>query len=255
MCQIGSGRGVWDREVSGSDEGEEHHEAEEQQHEDHVHPQRSNHEEEAYDGHCDVVERLARIVSRAVRTAQFGEGGHGVGPDVLLVGQGTPMRSENDEDGKGERVAQDELGHTGERHGNAAQEIVVARQADKGVRRDGAGKLNQGHHRARIRHHEADEAEEGRVCCDAFAPSVAINHRFWTNSETKRTEPFGIIAMTWWFRLEEHALVLLWAERDGDLATQRRAVPVAGGSGMIDLLHCCCGRLVLSGGRERRRKG
>jgi len=84
--------------------------------------------------HCDVVEDLRRVVGRTVRATFGSECGCDLVHRVLVVREGTPVGSVNDEDGEGESISENELCETCDHHSNTSEEVVVGSEANKGVR-------------------------------------------------------------------------------------------------------------------------
>jgi len=166
----------------------------------------------------------------------------------------------------GRTVSEDELGDTGEVHGDGAEEVVVAGEAGEGVGRDGALELAEGEDGGGVWDEESEQTEERRV---GWMMGVSAGRVWWFVGPVhsrdgdgrrlvgKRTEPLRQITATRRRGLEKESLVLLVAQRHGHGSAQGGTV--AGGDllvqlgahavlALFDVFHC--GRM-----REKMRVG
>jgi len=115
--------------------------------------------------HGDVVEALGGVVGCSEGAARGGEGGRCRVQRVLVVGETAPVAAVDDEDGEGEGVAENELGDSGDVHGDGAEEVVVAVKATYRGDWRGSLKATQAEDGRGVWDQEAEEAEEGWVGC------------------------------------------------------------------------------------------
>lgn len=204
VSNIGGSCGVRNGEVGGGGECEETDQTEEGEGEEGVDSESSDEEDEADESHGDIVESLRRVVCCSCGSSKLREAGQLVVERVLVVGQGSPVAAVDDEDGKGESVSEDELGHTSDIHGNGAEEVVVGVKTDERSWCHSSLEAAENENGGCVGNEESQETEQSRV-----------------------GESLCEITSGWTRGLEEQAFVLLWAHSDSDLTTERRAIAIA----------------------------
>ncbi|QSZ28527.1 hypothetical protein DSL72_003025 [Monilinia vaccinii-corymbosi] len=154
--------------VAGGQKAKEEDQGQEEDDGRHVGAHARAQEDEADDGHDHGVIALAGIVcgAQGAGDRHAVEGG-GVGAGDVVEGiveeaEVGHVHAEDDEGGKGERVAEDELADAGDDHGDAAVHVEGARGGEEGLGR-GTLEVEEREDGAAEGDEEAEESEEGWV--------------------------------------------------------------------------------------------
>lgn len=115
-------------------------------------------------------------------------------------------------------IAKHKLRDTSKDHCNASKEVVVATQSNQTLRRYSTLESAKNENGRCVRNKETDQTEESRISLEVVSDGRS-EYR-----DTIHTEPFCKVT-TRSRGLEEQTLVLLWAQRNSDLATELRTVP------------------------------